>query len=157
MTINGRVSAWLLGLFKWRVVFAPPPVPKAVVIVYPHTSNWDFVIGVLARSVMNLRMHWVGKHTLFKWPFGTLMRLLGGVPVDRAHTSGLVDQLRGEFDRYTQFYLTITPEGTRQRAAYWRSGFYYLALGLHMPVGLAFIDYGKREVGVLKWLTLSGH
>ena len=134
----------------------PPPVQKGVVIVYPHTSNWDFVLGVAARAVLQLRMHWVGKHTLFRWPFASVMRWLGGVPVDRANTQGLVPQLQAEFERYDQFFLTITPEGTRQRTEYWKSGFYHVAMGLSVPVGLACIDYRRREVGIFEWLYMSG-
>src|SRR5262252_9637477 len=98
-------STKLLALFQWRVVYSPPPAPKSVVIVYPHTSNWDFILGVLARSVLGLRMHWVGKHTLFSWPFDSLMRRLGGVPVDRSQAQGLVEQLQKEFDRYSEFFI----------------------------------------------------
>ena len=129
---------------------------KGVVIVYPHTSNWDFILGVLARAVLNLRMHWVGKHTLFKWPFASLMRALGGVPVDRRSTQGMVEQLKREFDRYEQFFLTITPEGTRSRSEYWKSGFYHIARELDLPVGLASIDYAKREVDLTEWYRLTG-
>ena len=125
--------------------------------MYPHTSNWDFILGVLARSAMQLRMHWVGKHTLFRWPFESVMRALGGIPVDRARTQGFVERLRKEFDRYEQLFLVITPEGTRSRSAHWKSGFYHIALRLKVPLGLACINYGKKEVGIMEWLDLSGN
>jgi 1-acyl-sn-glycerol-3-phosphate acyltransferase len=156
MTVSGRLATWILSLFGWRVVHAAPPQQKGVVIVYPHTSNWDFIIGVLARSVLGWRMPWVGKHTLFKWPFESIMRALGGVPVDRSNTRGLVEQLKKEFDRHEQIFLTITPEGTRSKSEYWKSGFYHIALGLKVPLGLAIFDYDKREVNLMHWYMLTG-
>jgi 1-acyl-sn-glycerol-3-phosphate acyltransferase len=156
MTIAGAISRYVLKMFGWRVVSTPPPAPKGVVIIYPHTSNWDFILGVLARSVLGLRMHWVGKHSLFSWPFETIMRALGGVPVDRRSAHGLVEQLQKEFERYEQFFLTITPEATRSRTDHWKSGFYHIARALDVPLGMACIDYGKREVNLTRWYTLTG-
>lgn len=156
MTLRAKLSAWLLGLFGWHVESTPPPMQKGVVIIYPHTSNWDFVLGVLARTVLQLRMHWVGKHTLFSWPFEGIMRWLGGVPVDRRSTHGFVEQLKKEFDRYDQIFITITPEGTRSHTDYWRSGFYHIALGLKVPLGLATFDYQQRIVYLTQWTMLTG-
>jgi 1-acyl-sn-glycerol-3-phosphate acyltransferase len=156
MRLRARLATWVLSLFGWRVISVPPPVQKGVVIVYPHTSNWDFVMGVLARAVLQLRMHWVGKHTLFKWPFESVMRFLGGVPVNRAQTHGFVEQMQKEFDRFDQLFITITPEGTRSRAQHWKSGFYHIAHGLKMPVGVACIDYAKREVNLTNWIYMTG-
>ncbi len=143
-------------MWGWRVINVRPPAAKAVVIVYPHTSNWDLPIGILARSVLQLPMGWIGKKSLFRQPFRGLMRALGGVPVDRSRSTGLVDQLRQAFDRCGRFYLVITPEGTRSKTDHWKSGFYYLARDLDMPLGLAFIDYEHREVGIGGWLYLTG-
>jgi 1-acyl-sn-glycerol-3-phosphate acyltransferase len=154
--IKAKLAAAVLRLFGWRVLPKPPPPPKAVVLVYPHTSNWDFPIGVLARAVLEMDIGWVGKHTLFRWPFGGLMRFLGGTSVDRSHKQGMVAQLREEFDRHETFYIVITPEGTRKRTEYWKSGFYHLARELNVPVGLAYLDYAKREVAIPVWLELTG-
>lgn len=151
-----RLSRILLRLFGWRVVFVPPPGPKAVVIVYPHTSNWDFPIGILARAAIALPVGFVGKHTLFRAPFGGLFRRLGGIPVDRRQRAGFVDALVAAFARSERLYLAIAPEGTRARTDHWKSGFYRVALAARVPVGLAFIDYARREIGVEHWLTLSG-
>jgi 1-acyl-sn-glycerol-3-phosphate acyltransferase len=156
MTWRAAFAGQVLRWFDWRVVSAPPPAQHGVVIIYPHTSNWDFIIGVLARPVMNLRMHWVGKHTLFRAPFGGLMRALGGIAVDRSQAHGLVAQLQKEYARYAQFFIVITPEGTRKRVGHWKSGFYHIAHGLKVPLGLACIDYRRREVGVMQWLWLTG-
>lgn len=151
-----RLARWLLGLAGWRLVYRPPPGPKAVLILYPHTTNWDFPAGVLARAQMGLRVHWMGKHTLFRGPLGPLFRAMGGIPVDRTRSHGFVDNLREEFTRRREFYLVITPEGTRSRRNHLKSGFYHLALAARVPVGLAFVDYPGRRIGVDTWLELSG-
>jgi 1-acyl-sn-glycerol-3-phosphate acyltransferase len=137
-------------------VSTPATSPKGVVVIYPHTSNWDFMIGVLARSVLRLPMFWIGKESLFRFPMRNLMLWLGGTPVDRSRPHGLVEQLREVMDRHASYYVVITPEGTRKRTDHWKSGFYHLALGLNVPAGLAFIDYTRREVGVAEWMMLTG-
>ncbi|MBV6475657.1 MAG: lysophospholipid acyltransferase family protein [Rhodocyclaceae bacterium] len=151
-----RLSRLLLGLFGWRVVFVPPPAPKAVVIVYPHTSNWDFPIGVLARAVIAIPIGFIGKDSLFRPPFGGLFRWLGGIPVNRRQSTGFVAQMVDLFARRDGLYLAIAPEGTRGKVDRWKSGFYRVALAAGVPLGLAFIDYSRREVGISHWLTLSG-
>lgn len=154
--LRGRLAGALLRAFGWRVDYLPPPGPKAVVVVYPHTSNWDFPVGVLGRAAIGLPLHFIGKHTLFRWQFGALFRWLGGIAVDRSVSSGLVEQLRAQFDAHEAFYLVITPEGTRSRTEAWRSGFYRLALAARVPVGLGFIDYGNKRLGIDTWLEPSG-
>ncbi len=153
----GRFCAALLKLFGWRVIFVPPSMPKAVVIVYPHTSNWDFIVGILARFAVAIPVHFVGKDTLFRWPFGALFRRLGGIPVNRRQSSGFVDALIEAFDKADTLYLAIAPEGTRSKVRYWKSGFYRVALAANVPLGLAFIDYSRNEVGIDTWLSLSGN
>ena len=150
------IARRLLQAFGWKLVYVPPPVPKAVVIFYPHTSNWDFPLGLLARAAVDLDVHWVGKHTLFRGPLGPLMRALGGIAVDRSAPRGLIEQLRHEFESRESFYVAIAPEGTRSRGTHWKSGFYRLALAAGVPVGLGFFDYRRREIGVLDWLPMTG-
>jgi 1-acyl-sn-glycerol-3-phosphate acyltransferase len=156
MTLRAKLATWILALFGWRVLSTPPPAQKGVVIIYPHTSNWDFILGVLARAVLGLRMHWVGKHTLFKWPFESVMRWLGGIPVDRSSPHGMVGQLQQEIARYDQIFITMTPEGTRKHTQYWKSGFYHIAHGLKLPLGLATFNYQKRVVDITNWINLTG-
>jgi 1-acyl-sn-glycerol-3-phosphate acyltransferase len=151
-----KAARWLLGLFGWKVIYVPPPGPKAVIIVYPHTSNWDFPIGILARSTIRLPISFAGKDSLFRWPFGALFRWLGGIPVDRSKRTGFTAQMLVEFERREQFYLAIAPEGTRRATAELKSGFYRLALAAGVPVGCAFIDYSRREVGIHEYLHLNG-
>ena len=152
-----RLSRALLGLFGWQVVLVPPPVPKAVVIFYPHTSNWDFIIGILARTAVAIPIGFIGKDSLFRPPFGGLFRRLGGIPVNRRERTGFVAQLAALFAQRDSLYLAIAPEGTRAKTDHWKSGFYRVALAAGAPLGLAFIDYPRREIGIEVWLALTGN
>jgi 1-acyl-sn-glycerol-3-phosphate acyltransferase len=150
----------LLALSGWRVRFDGLPGPKGVAIVYPHTSNWDFVIGLLAKWTIGLPIRWVGKESLFLGltgaTLGRLMRLWGGRPVDRRQSSGAVDQLVRLMDEEPWFWLGLSPEGTRRHTDRLRSGFYHLALRLDLPVALAYIDYRRREIGVTRFVRMTG-
>ena len=152
-----RFCRALLQLAGWKVVLVRPPGPKAVVIVYPHTSNWDFIVGILARYAIAIPFRFVGKDTLFRWPFGGLFHCLGGIPVNRRQSTGFVGGLIEAFDKADSLYLAIAPEGTRKKIDHWKSGFYRVALAANVPLGLAFIDYSRREVGIEAWLSLSGN
>jgi len=154
-----RPRAWagrLLALLGWRLTFVPPPGPRCVIIVYPHTSNWDFAIGYLAKLAMGMPAHWIGKDALFRWPVAGLLRRMGGIPVNRGESAGLVGQLALEMASRPRMWLALSPEGTRSRTDHWKSGFYRLALAARVPVGLGFVDWGARAVGVGTWLDLSG-
>jgi len=151
-----RLAVWLLGLFGWSVEAQPPPTSKCVVIFYPHTSNWDFVIGMVARAAIWLPVHWAGKDTLFRWPMNGIFRWLGGIPVNRRERTGLTARLAAEFARRERFYLAITPEGTRSRTEGWKSGFYHLALAAKVPLALAYIDYPRKWIGIGGYLELKG-
>lgn len=150
------LSLRMLRACGWTLRFVPPPTPKSVVIFYPHTSNWDFPIGLLARNATGLRVSWVGKHTLFRWPLAGLMRRLGGIPIDRSARAGLVEALTAEFAQRESFHVAIAPEGTRGRSEHWRTGFYRRALAAQVPVGLGFLDYPRREIGIEQWLPMTG-
>jgi 1-acyl-sn-glycerol-3-phosphate acyltransferase len=158
-----RVAAFARGLLAvvgWHVRFDGLPGPRGIAIVYPHTSNWDFVIGLLAKWAVDLPIRWIGKESLFRGitgaTLGRLMRLWGGRPVDRHQASGAVDQLARMMQSEPWFWLGLSPEGTRRHTDYIRSGFYHLALKLDLPVALAYIDYRKREVGVTEFVKMSG-
>ena len=150
------LAGLILRLIGWRTVFAAPPGPKSVVLVYPHTSNWDFPLGVLFKARHRMPFSWAGKDTLFRWPLRTLFLWLGGVPINRRERTGMISQLTAVFARSASFHICITPEGTRSRTDHWKSGFYRLALAAGVPVGLGFIDYGRKTMGIERWITLSG-
>lgn len=152
-----RVARWLLGLVGWTVVMEPEHVPpKYVLIGVPHTSNWDFPIGMLALVALGIERHWVGKHTLFRPPLGWLMRALGGVPLDRSKRHNFVEQVIDAFERADRMVIALTPEGTRSHTPHWKTGFYYIALGARVPIVLGFIDYQRKRVGFGPLLGPSG-
>lgn len=150
------LSRTLLRLLGWTLRDAPERPARAVLIAYPHTSNWDGFYALLVKLALRLDTHWVGKDALFRPPFGGLLRRLGGVPVNRRQRTGFVEQMVAEFARRPDFMLVMAPEGTRSLTAGWKSGFYRIALAADVPVGLGFVDYRRREAGILGYLTLSG-
>jgi 1-acyl-sn-glycerol-3-phosphate acyltransferase len=150
-----------LRLAGWQVVFDGLPARQGVLIVYPHTSNWDFVVGVLAKWTIGIPLAFWGKDTLFKLPlFGRWLRSIGGVPVDRASPRGAVADMvtrLAEARRNDRFlWLALSPEGTRSYRDSWRSGFYNVALQAEVPLALAYFDYTERRVGVDSFIRLSG-
>ena len=146
----------LLRAFRWRVVLAQPAPKRCIVVFYPHTSNWDFVLGLAAKWSIGIDFRWLGKHTLFATPFERWLVRWGGIPVNRGDPRGVVDQVAARFAAHEAFALVITPEGTRRRSGHWKSGFYRLARAADVPVGLAFIDRRTRRIGIGDWMTLCG-
>lgn len=146
----------LLRLLGWTLIEPKERPARAVLVGYPHTSNWDGVFALLARFALDLPAHWVGKHTLFRGPLGPIMRRLGGIPIDRRASTGFVAEMTDQFAKRPEFLLVIAPEGTRSLTGGWKSGFYRIAQAARVPVALAFIDYPRREAGILAYLTLTG-
>jgi 1-acyl-sn-glycerol-3-phosphate acyltransferase len=146
----------VLKLFGWRVVGSLADQPKCVVIVAPHTSNWDFPVMLLLAVALRLKATWMGKHTLFRPPFGWIMRRLGGLPIDRGARHNMVEQAVESFRAHDRLVLAILPEGTRKRTPYWRSGFYHIALGAQVPIALAFADYRRKVGGIGRVIVPSG-
>lgn len=151
-----RIARALLSLCGWRVRGEPPPLKKYVLIGAPHTSNWDFPVGILALWALRIPGRWVGKHTLFRPPFGWIMRRLGGIPLNRARTRDFVPHMVEEFRRREELVLLIAPEGTRSLTPRWRSGFYHIAHGAGVPIVLGFADFGRKETGIGPVLTPTG-
>lgn len=151
------LGAALLRLAGWKVVLAQPVPMRCVAIFYPHTSNWDTVIGLCAKFMFGIRFRYVGKDTLFRVPvIGPLLVRWGGVPVNRREPAGFIRQMRDEFARNAEFRLAIAPEGTRGLTPHWKSGFYRLALAAGVPLALAYIDYPRREIGIGGYVDLTG-
>ena len=158
---GSRLARWALRLAGWRVAFDGLPSRQGVLIVYPHTSNWDFVVGLLVKWAVGIDVAFWGKDSLFRVPlFGRWMRWVGGLPVDRQAAHGIVGQMADELiaarehDRF--LWLALSPEGTRHYSAHWRSGFYHVVLRAQVPLGLVGFDYAVRVVSVEKFLRLSG-
>ena len=150
-----RLSLWVLRLIRWRME-GELPGPKCVLIGAPHTSNWDLPIAMLLFWSLEVDARWIGKHTIFRWPVGWLMRALGGIPLDRTNTENFVSQAAERFAISDQLVLAIAPEGTRKHTDYWRSGFYWIAHEARVPIVLAYADYGRRVGGIGPSLTPSG-
>jgi len=151
-----RTALGVLRLVGWRSVMVWPPEPRGVIIVYPHTSNWDFILGMLFKIGYGLPANWIGKTEMFPWPFTGLLKWLGGIPVDRKRATGFLDALLEEFRRRDWIWVAIAPEGTRSHADHIKSGFYQLAVAADVPVALGYIDYGSRTVGIDTYLRMSG-
>lgn len=158
---GSRLARGVLRLLGWRVLFQGLPARQGVLAVYPHTSNWDFIVMILAKWAVGVSVRFWGKDTLFAVPLlGAWMRWLGGVPVDRHNPRGIVGQAIDHVKSCKQadsyFWLGLAPEGTRKPSGGWRSGFYQTACGADVPVGLIRLDYGTRTVSVLDFIRLSG-
>lgn len=126
-----------------------PAIPKAVLIGAPHTSNWDFPVAMLAKFALGLRVTWLGKHTLFAFPAGPILRRMGGEPVDRRIHADRVRHAIERFAASDRFWLGIAPEGTRKAAPEWRTGFWHIARGAGVPIVPIVIDWSTREVRLL--------
>jgi 1-acyl-sn-glycerol-3-phosphate acyltransferase len=139
-------ASTVLRLGRWRIEGQLPNLPKFVIVGAPHTSNWDYILTMLAIFALGGNLHYVAKHTVFKKPMGTFFRWLGGVGVDRRKSHGFVQQMVDKFESRTAYILAIMPEGTRSKVRKWRSGFYFIALGAGVPIMLVAFDYGKRRL-----------
>jgi 1-acyl-sn-glycerol-3-phosphate acyltransferase len=132
--------------FKIDPVY-PKSVKKSVIIVYPHTSNWDFPIGILLRPALDLDTYFVAKDSLFKFPLGILMRWWHGVPVDRSKHNNFVDAVAVHFENKKSFKITLAPEGTRKKVSSLKSGFYYIAIKADVPIVCCKFDFGNKIIG----------
>jgi 1-acyl-sn-glycerol-3-phosphate acyltransferase len=150
------LAGLILKLLGWTLIEPPGRPRRAVVIAYPHTSNWDAFYALLAKLALSLGAHWVGKDSMFRWPFAGLLRAIGGIPVNRRSRTGFVVQMAEEFATRADLLLTIAPEGTRGLTPGWKTGFYRIARAAGVPVALSFVDYSRRELGILAWLELTG-
>ena len=146
---NGLAPAigrgWM-SLAGWKLEGGVPDEPKFVIIVAPHTSNWDFIVGVAALFAIGFNISFLGKHTLFKWPLGIFMRWLGGIPVERTERRDRVAESVAAFNANEQLILAIAPEGTRKLVPKWKTGFYHVADGAGVPIVPVAFDYGSKTV-----------
>jgi 1-acyl-sn-glycerol-3-phosphate acyltransferase len=141
----------------WRVEGQIPNVPKLVIIAAPHTSNWDFVVGIATKLALGLRVLWLGKDSLFRAPLGPIMRALGGMPVDRHSSHDVVKAVVDEFERRDRMMLGIAPEGTRKRVERWRTGFYHIAHGAKAPILPVALNWGERAIQIGSPFVTTGN
>jgi 1-acyl-sn-glycerol-3-phosphate acyltransferase len=143
--ITKALARLMLLASGWRFEGAPPNLKQFVLIVAPHTSNWDFLIGIMAMFALGVRATYLGKDTLFKGPFGFFFRWMGGVPVDRQSPHNVVEQLIGILKNGDGTILALSPEGTRKKVPRWRTGFYWVASGAGVPIVPVALDYSRKR------------
>ena len=150
------VSKLILYVMGWKVVSDIPTQKKYVIIVAPHTSNWDFIIGRCFGYMLEIEAKYLGKSQLFSFPYGWIFRLLGGIPVDRSKNNNLVAYAVDLFKCTDHLVLGLAPEGSRSRVEKWKLGFYHIAVGANVPIALAYLDYAKKEAGIGEMFLPSG-
>lgn len=147
-----RFRRWLARLFLAATGWKPDgerPAPRQyVLIAAPHTTNWDFPYLLAFAEHFGMRISWLGKASLFRPPFGGIMRALGGIPIERSRSENRVAAMARVFDRHEDLGLVVPAEATRSRAEYWKSGFYYIALTAGVPIVMSYLDYAKKRGGI---------
>ncbi|QYJ75401.1 lysophospholipid acyltransferase family protein [Shewanella sp. FJAT-52076] len=136
----------LMKLTGWRFEGELPALPSYIITVAPHTSNWDFIVGVMARGALGERIHFLGKHQLFIPPWGWFFRAIGGSPVDRRKNNNLVDAVSALFEEDKNFKLALAPEGTRSKVSRWKTGFYHIAVKAKVPIVTVGLDFAECTV-----------
>jgi 1-acyl-sn-glycerol-3-phosphate acyltransferase len=154
--VVSMLGRWIFRVAGWRFESELPNVSRGVIIFGPHTSNWDFVFGMAVILTLRIKATWIGKHTLFKRPFGGIFRWLGGIPIDRRASQGMIGQMIDTFRDKDKFFLVLAPEGSRKKVRRWKSGFYYIALGAGVPILVACLDYANRLVTFSPLIDPSG-
>jgi len=134
----------------------PKEIKKYIIIAAPHTSNLDFPIGILAKFIKGVDIKFIGKHTLFKPPYGFIFRALGGAPVNRTKSKNMVQALIDIFNENDEFVFALSPEGTRKKVNTWRTGFYHVAKGANVPIVMAALDFGNKKIIIDKAYYLIG-
>ncbi|MGB5078429.1 MAG: lysophospholipid acyltransferase family protein [Sphingorhabdus sp.] len=159
MSFKQRKPSWvsrmfrkaLVGVYKhhgWHAHGVVPSPRKFVLIAAPHTSNWDFLYFIGLTEELGIEPHFMGKSSLFRWPWRNFMLDMGGVPVDRSGSKNYVQQMIDEFAKRDEFMLTIAPEGTRGNVRSWKTGFYHIALGAKVPIVIGMMDYPSKSGGL---------
>ncbi len=142
------ICRWLLKCSGWRLVGTLPDLPKLVIIAAPHSSWWDGFWGLLVRAALGARIHFMAKRELFWWPFGVLLRRMGGIATDRRTPHGVVTQMAAQFRSQDRFWLALAPEGTRKKVVKWKSGFWHIARKADAPILLVYFHYPEKIIGV---------
>jgi len=142
------IGKLFMGLAGWKVEGQIPLRNKVIIIAAPHTTNWDFVFLLGAAFHLGLSVKWLGKASLFCFPFGPIMRALGGISVDRSKPNGMVEQVANTIDKIPKISLVIPPSGTRNKTEYWKSGFYHIAKTANISIVCGYLDYEEKRAGL---------
>ena len=147
---HSKFSKWLgvsvLKLLGWKITGEFPQKTKFICAVAPHTSNWDFVIGVAVMLALQLKLKFLGKKAIFIWPFRGLLKKIGGIPIDRGHRHGIVGQIVAQFKQNNQMVLALAPEGTRSKTTEWKTGFLHIANQANVPIVPVSLHFDRKEV-----------
>jgi len=146
----------ILALIGWSTRGEPLAHQRCVLIGAPHTSNWDFPLMLLVVLKLKLQLFWMGKHTLFPFPFGWLMKWLGGIPINRSASHNVVNETVRQYAENDQLIVLIPPEGTRSKVTRWKTGFYNIANNADVPILLGYVDASKKEAGFADFFTPTG-
>lgn len=150
----GKILQWA----GWSIDITVPHLAKCIICVAPHTSNWDFPIGLCTYRSLGYKANFLMKEFWFFWPMKYLMRVLGGIPVHSGGSKGeLTKSIIDAFGKHDYMNLAVTPEGTRSRQSEWRRGFLFIAYGAKVPVQLGIIDYKNKKVIIRNSFTPSGN
>ncbi|MDG1429161.1 MAG: lysophospholipid acyltransferase family protein [Crocinitomicaceae bacterium] len=153
-----KFAAFILRLFGWKIDRrSPEGVKKCVVVVAPHTSNWDFIIGKLAFRSYGVKAKFLIKKELFFFPLGWIMKGMGGIPVDRKANNNLTESAVQHFQENDTMFMLFTPEGTRSYSPNWKKGFYYIAKKAEVPIYLGYIDYKNKTGGFYGFFETTGN
>ena len=153
--LTRSIARLAMRLTGWRIEGTFPNIPQFVVIVAPHTSNWDFFVGVMVMFAIGFRVTFLGKHTVFRGPLLPVMRWLGGIPVNRSSAHNVVQETVGHFRTRKQVLLAMSPEGTRRKLPAWRTGFWYVAKGAGVPIVPAAFDFPAKKVLIFAPVALT--
>lgn len=155
--IRKTLARAFFAVTPWKLVTEPAPNKPVVFVGAPHTSNWDFILMLAVAWSMDIHIRWIGKDSLFSGRKGPIMRALGGIPVDRDNPRKFVKEIVEKFTTNESLGLVITPDGTRKKNEYWKSGFYRIARDTGMPVTLAFVDRNTMSTGLGPTFEISGN
>lgn len=150
-----KFCGFLLKMLGWTTDGGPMAEKKAIVLGVPHTSAWDFIISYLFYAQFGRAAKVMVKKEFFVWPFGPIMKKLGGVPVDRSNAAAMLKSLIEEMEKEDVFHLAIAPEGTRQPVKRWKTGFHLIAKKVDCPVYLGYFNWGTKHIGVGKKFELT--
>jgi 1-acyl-sn-glycerol-3-phosphate acyltransferase len=154
--VRKLIARAFLRVTGWQPEGERPSAPRFVLIAAPHTSNWDLAYLLAFAEIYDLQISWMGKHQIFRWPFGGLFRALGGIPIRRTERADRVGAMAKEFTERDSFALVVPAEATRARTPHWKSGFYHIARRAEVPIVLGFLDWRRRRGGFGPALRVTG-
>lgn len=150
------LAIMILALSGWQAMGRELTDQRFVLIGAPHTSNWDFPLMLLVVLKLRLRVFWMGKHTLFRFPFGGLMRWLGGIAIDRSSAHNVVQQTIEQYRTHPDLVVLVPPEGTRKKVERWKTGFYHIAVGAGVPILMGYVDAATKQAGLADFFHPTG-